>query len=172
MLRLRKCIELVGVSPALCGGGVAAARFSTKKEAYSLEEGESSPAHCTIYTPARSASQQGMGNTIFAKGNSMWRIEFETEGKWENPLMGWTSTADPRENLGRMTLAFDSKESAMRFADSKGWEYTVREPQLSPRLRSKRFNGYAENFSSARAGNPKGGFISEAIGDKKSVFQK
>jgi len=60
----------------------------------------------------------------------------------------------------------------MRFADSKGWEYTVREPQLSPRLRSKRFNGYAENFSSARAGNPKGGFISEAIGDKKSVFQK
>ena len=85
--------------------------FSTKKEAYSLEEGESSPAHCTIYTPARSASQQGMGNTIFAKGNSMWRIEFETEGKWENPLMGWTSTADPRENMGRMTLAFDSKVS-------------------------------------------------------------
>merc|ERR1712176_517531 len=121
----------------------------------------------TIYTPARSASQQGMGNTIFAKGNSMWRIEFETQAKWENPLMGWTSTADPRENVGRMTLAFDTKESAMRFADSKGWEYTVREPQLSPRIRSKRFLGYAENFSSARAGIPKGGFISEAIGDKK-----
>ena len=65
----------------------------------------------TIYTPARSASQQGMGNTIFAEGNSMWRIEFETESKWENPLMGWTSTADSLENVGRMTMAFDTKVS-------------------------------------------------------------
>ena len=39
----------------------------------------------------------------------MWRIEFETESKWENPLMGWTSTADSLENVGRMTMAFDSK---------------------------------------------------------------
>ena len=55
----------------------------------------------------------------------------------------------------------------MRFADSKGWEYTVREPQLSPRIRSKRFLGYAENFSHKRAGLPVGGLISEAIGDRK-----
>ena len=48
----------------------------------------------------------------------------------------------------------------MRFADSKGWEYTVREPQLSPRIRSKRFLGYADNFSHKRAGIPVGGFIS------------
>merc|ERR1712188_193461 len=94
----RKCIELAGVSPALCA----------------------------IYTPARSASQQGMGNTVFAKGNSMWRIEFETESKWENPLMGWSSTAASLENVGRMTMAFDSKEAAMRFADKNGWSYTVR----------------------------------------------
>ena len=39
----------------------------------------------------------------------MWRIEFETESKWENPLMGWSSTADSLENVGRMTMAFDSK---------------------------------------------------------------
>ena len=43
------------------------------------------------------------------EGNSMWRIEFETESKWENPLMGWSSTADSLENVGRMTMAFDSK---------------------------------------------------------------
>ena len=54
----------------------------------------------------------------------------------------------------------------MRFAESKGWEYTVREPQLSPRVRSKRFQGYSENFSMDRAGMPIGGFISETIGDK------
>eukprot|EP00213_Chloropicon_mariensis_P005391 CAMPEP_0197483554 /NCGR_PEP_ID=MMETSP1309-20131121/56947_1 /TAXON_ID=464262 /ORGANISM="Genus nov. species nov., Strain RCC998" /LENGTH=179 /DNA_ID=CAMNT_0043026163 /DNA_START=433 /DNA_END=972 /DNA_ORIENTATION=- len=120
----------------------------------------------TIYTPARSASQQGMGNTVFAKGNSMWRIEFETESKWENPLMGWSSTADSLENVGRMTMAFDSKEAAMRFADKNGWSYTVREPQLSPRIRTKRFNEYGDNFSTKRAGVPIGGLISETIGDK------
>ena len=91
------------------GAPVALARGFSTKEATATSEGESPVAHCTIYTPARSASQQGMGNTVFAKGNSMWRIEFETQAKWENPLMGWTSTADPRENVGRMTLAFDTK---------------------------------------------------------------
>ena len=91
------------------GAPVALARGFSTKEATATSEGESPVAHCTIYTPARSASQQGMGNTVFAKGNAMWRIEFETQAKWENPLMGWTSTADPRENVGRMTLAFDTK---------------------------------------------------------------
>ena len=38
--------------------------------------------------------------------------------------------------------------------------------QLSPRVRSKRFQGYSENFSMDRAGMPIGGFISETIGDK------
>ena len=150
------------------GAPVALARGFSTKEATATSEGESPVAHCTIYTPARSASQQGMGNTIFAKGNGMWRIEFETESKWENPLMGWTSTADPRENVGRMTLAFDSKESAVRFAESKGWGYTVREPQLSPRIRTKRFADYGANFSTARAGLPVGGLISEQIGDKNA----
>merc|ERR1712003_447987 len=120
----------------------------------------------TIYTPGRSASQQGMGMTTFAKGNAMWRIEFEPESKWENPLMGWTSTADSLENVGRMTMAFDSKESAIRFADKNGWSYKVREPQLSPRIRTKRFNEYGDNFSTKRGGPPVGGFISETIGDK------
>ena len=34
--------------------------------------------------------------------------------KWENPLMGWTSTGDSMENLARMTLPFDSKVSGAR----------------------------------------------------------
>ncbi len=54
----------------------------------------------------------------------------------------------------------------MRFADKNGWSYTVREPQLSPRIRTKRFNEYGDNFSTKRAGVPIGGLISETIGDK------
>ncbi len=39
----------------------------------------------------------------------------------------------------------------MRFADKNGWSYTVREPQLSPRVRTKRFQEYGDNFSTKRA---------------------
>ena len=79
--------ELEGLS-ALAGGVFArgfrpsaAAATSGKWTGTATSEGEAPVSHCTIYTPARSASQQGMGNTIFAKGNAMWRIEFETESK-------------------------------------------------------------------------------------------
>mmetsp|Transcript_17600 Transcript_17600/g.35993 ORF Transcript_17600/g.35993 Transcript_17600/m.35993 type:complete len:189 (+) Transcript_17600:23-589(+) len=163
----------------LCGlpaavGALQGARTATTKSVGNLSDiPEPIVARkVTIYTPARSASQQGMGNTVFAKGNAMWRIEFETESKWENPLMGWTSTADSLENVGRMTMAFDSKEAAMRFAEKNGWAYTVREPQLSPRVRTKRFQEYGDNFSTKRAGFPVGGFISETIGDKNTTTSK
>lgn len=39
-----------------------------------------------IYQPAKNAMQSGTNNTNF------WQIEFETRERWENPLMGWTST--------------------------------------------------------------------------------
>lgn len=39
-----------------------------------------------ICVPARNAMQSGSFNT------RNWRIEFETRERWENPLMGWTST--------------------------------------------------------------------------------
>ena len=58
----------------------------------------------------------------------------------------------------------------MRFADKNGWSYTVREPQLSPRIRTKRFNEYGDNFSTKRAGVPIGGLISETIGDKNKEY--
>jgi hypothetical protein len=37
--------------------------------------------------------------------------------RWENPLMGWTSTNDPRMHL---TLYFDTKDEALRFAERQG----------------------------------------------------
>ncbi|CAK9161583.1 unnamed protein product [Ilex paraguariensis] len=66
-----------------------------------------------IYSPARTATQQGSGKV----------------GRWENPLMGWTSTGDPYANVGDAALSFDSEEAAKEFAEKHGWEYTVKKRQ-------------------------------------------
>jgi NADH dehydrogenase (ubiquinone) Fe-S protein 4 len=39
-----------------------------------------------IFSPAKNAMQSGTFKT------NKWRIEFDTQERWENPLMGWTST--------------------------------------------------------------------------------
>jgi NADH dehydrogenase (ubiquinone) Fe-S protein 4 len=39
-----------------------------------------------IYRPSKNAMQSGTDNT------QRWEIEFETRERWENPLMGWSST--------------------------------------------------------------------------------
>ena len=38
-----------------------------------------------IFMPARNAMQSGTHNI------NHWKIEFETQERWENPLMGWAS---------------------------------------------------------------------------------
>jgi hypothetical protein len=65
-----------------------------------------------IYNPTPVSTQSGVWKT---KG--VWRIKFSSEEKWENGLMGWASSRDPVIN---MTLDFNSKESAIEFAVSKG----------------------------------------------------
>jgi hypothetical protein len=37
--------------------------------------------------------------------------------RWTNPLMGWTSTADPQSQV---TLYFDTQDEAIRFATRQG----------------------------------------------------
>uniref|UniRef100_W5MJ76 NADH dehydrogenase [ubiquinone] iron-sulfur protein 4, mitochondrial n=1 Tax=Lepisosteus oculatus TaxID=7918 RepID=W5MJ76_LEPOC len=64
-----------------------------------------------ICVPARNAMQSGANNTW------KWRLEFDTRERWENPLMGWASTADP---LSNMVLSFSSKEDAIAFAEKNG----------------------------------------------------
>ncbi|PIN20440.1 NADH dehydrogenase [Handroanthus impetiginosus] len=86
-----------------------------------------------IYSPARTASQQGSGKV------GRWKINFLSTHKWENPLMGWTSTGDPYANVGEAGLSFDSKEAAIEFAERHGWEYTVKKhhtPLLKEELQS------------------------------------
>jgi len=89
-----------------------------------------------IYSPARTATQQGSGRL------GKWKINFVSTQKWENPLMGWTSTGDPYANVGDSALSFDSEEAAKSFADRHGWEYVVKKHN-TPLLKVK---AYADNF--------------------------
>ncbi|XP_036877985.1 NADH dehydrogenase [ubiquinone] iron-sulfur protein 4, mitochondrial isoform X2 [Manis javanica] len=61
-----------------------------------------------IFVPARNNMQSGVNNT------KKWKMEFDTRERWENPLMGWASTADP---LSNMVLTFSTKEDAVAFAE-------------------------------------------------------
>ncbi|KAG0499692.1 hypothetical protein HPP92_003967 [Vanilla planifolia] len=89
-----------------------------------------------IYSPARTASQQGSGKV------GKWRINFMSTQKWENPLMGWTSTGDPYAHVGESALYFDSEDAAKAFAEKHGWDYLVKK-RHTPLLKVK---SYADNF--------------------------
>ncbi|XP_074788905.1 NADH dehydrogenase [ubiquinone] iron-sulfur protein 4, mitochondrial [Athene noctua] len=87
-----------------------------------------------IFVPARNAMQAGVNNT------KKWKMEFDNRERWENPLMGWASTADP---LSNMVLTFSAKEDAIAFAEKNGWSYDVEEKKI-PKPKSK---SYGANFS-------------------------
>lgn len=105
------------------------------------------PPQAIILSPCRVAGQQGIGSTIENQSAPAWRIEFETMGKWQNPLQGWNSTADPLENVGRTQLYFYTKEQAVAYAQKAGWEVEVVEPNVRRKDRQRRFNGYGDNFT-------------------------
>ncbi|XP_076943110.1 NADH dehydrogenase [ubiquinone] iron-sulfur protein 4, mitochondrial-like [Bidens hawaiensis] len=84
----------------------------------------------------RTASLQGAGKV------GKWNINFMSTQKWENPLMGWTSTGDPYANVGDSALSFKTEEDAKAFAERHGWDYTVKKHQ-TPLLKAK---AYADNF--------------------------
>lgn len=46
-----------------------------------------------------------------------WKLEFDNQQRWENPLMGWGSTGDPISNLN---LEFNSKEDAIVYCQRMG----------------------------------------------------
>merc|ERR1712136_574384 len=88
-----------------------------------------------IYQPSKSSSQAGSQIT------KRWKIEFDTRERWENNLMGWTSSGDP---LSNMIVDFSSKEEAIRFVEKNGWDYWVEEAKIIGKIRPK---SYAENFT-------------------------
>jgi len=73
-----------------------------------------------IAVPARVATQSGTYNTRH------WVLQFDTQERWENVLMGWGSTADP---LSNMELQFKTREDAIAYAETQGWNYEVDEPK-------------------------------------------
>ncbi|XP_060028795.1 NADH dehydrogenase [ubiquinone] iron-sulfur protein 4, mitochondrial-like [Erinaceus europaeus] len=87
-----------------------------------------------IFVPARNNTQSGVHNT------KKWKVEFDTRERWENPLMGWASTADP---LSNMVLTFRTKEDAIVFAEKNGWSCDAEERKV-PKPKSK---SYDANFS-------------------------
>ncbi len=65
-----------------------------------------------IYKPARNAMQSGKGKA------QSWVLEHEAEApRSRDPLMGWTSSGDTRQQL---KLFFDTREEAMAYADARG----------------------------------------------------
>lgn len=52
-----------------------------------------------------------------------WQITWKHTERWSNPLMGWTSTADPMSNV---KLSFETKEAAIAFAERNGWKFEVK----------------------------------------------
>jgi hypothetical protein len=91
-----------------------------------------------IFRPAKTATQSGLANT------RAWHIEVEQASPREiDPLMGWTSSADTRQQLA---LSFDNKEEAIAYARARDWDYEVQ----TPHERAVRPKSYADNFRSDR----------------------
>ncbi|KAF2240068.1 hypothetical protein EV356DRAFT_572126 [Viridothelium virens] len=75
-----------------------------------------------IFKPTKTATQSGDWHSHH------WRMDWDVLGKghrWENPLMGWQSSADAMQGTH---LNFKSKEDAINFAEKQGYEYYVQEP--------------------------------------------
>ncbi|EZF23677.1 hypothetical protein H112_03658 [Trichophyton rubrum D6] len=89
-----------------------------------------------IYRSAKPATQSGTWRSHH------WRMDWDVLSKghrWENPLMGWQSSADAMQGTH---INFKSKEDAIRFAEKQGYEYFVQEPNE----RVFRPKAYANNF--------------------------
>ncbi|SLM36352.1 nadh-ubiquinone oxidoreductase 18 kda [Lasallia pustulata] len=89
-----------------------------------------------IYRPAKTATQSGGWN------GHHWRMDWDILHKgyrWENPMMGWQSSADFMQGTH---LNFKSREDAILFAEKQGYEYFVQEPN------ERKFvpKAYANNF--------------------------
>ncbi|APA13305.1 hypothetical protein SS1G_13868 [Sclerotinia sclerotiorum 1980 UF-70] len=89
-----------------------------------------------IYRPAKTATQSGDWH------GHHWRMDWDILSKghrWENPLMGWQSSADFMQGTH---INFKTKEDAIRFAEKQGYEFFVQEPnerKVAPKA-------YANNF--------------------------
>jgi ETC complex I subunit-like protein len=88
-----------------------------------------------IYKPAKTAMQSGQA------GTKEWALDFEQEAPRQvEPLMGWTSSSDMRQQL---RLRFTAKEEAIAYCERHGIPYQVFETKAAPR----RAMSYSDNFA-------------------------
>jgi hypothetical protein len=91
-----------------------------------------------IYKPSKTAMQSGWANT------KEWVVDFEPEEPRQvEPLMGWTSSGDMRQQL---RLRFDSKDEAIAYCERHGVPYQV----FDEKPLQRRAMSYADNFSYRR----------------------
>lgn len=94
-----------------------------------------------IYKPAKTAMQSGKAKT------NLWILEFEqASAKTVEPLMGWTSSTDMRQQV---KLKFETKEEAIAYAERNGLTYTI----FKPREQKRRKVAYSDNFRFDRIGS-------------------
>lgn len=87
-----------------------------------------------IFKPARNTMQSGSANTHH------WEMEFDTRERWENPLMGWSSSADPLSNL---KLSFASEAEAIAHCEKHGWQWYIDQPKT----KEPKVKNYGVNFA-------------------------
>src|SRR3954466_5782598 len=88
-----------------------------------------------IYKPTKNAMQSGTAKT------KEWVLDYEPEEpRVVEPLMGWTSSTDMKQQL---TLHFETKEEAVSYCEQRGIPYQVTEPKTSTR----RVIAYSDNFA-------------------------
>lgn len=67
-----------------------------------------------IFRPNKAATTSGKA------GTATWRVDWDIlqgSGRWENPLMGWASSADYMQGT---SLKFTTKEDAIHFCEKQG----------------------------------------------------
>ena len=88
-----------------------------------------------IFKPAKTAMQSGFANT------KDWVLEFEPEEpSTVEPLMGWTSSGDMRQQV---KLRFETKDEAVAYCERHGIAYQLFEPKPVQR----RIASYSDNFA-------------------------
>jgi gamma-glutamylcyclotransferase (GGCT)/AIG2-like uncharacterized protein YtfP len=91
-----------------------------------------------IYRPAKTAMQSGKAKT------NVWVLEFDQEiPRKIDPIMGYTSSADTRQQL---KLTFDTQEQAEAYAQREGIEYRV----IAPKDANRQVVSYTDNFRFSR----------------------
>ena len=75
-----------------------------------------------------------------------WVLDYEPEqARVIEPLMGWTSSGDMRQQL---RLRFETKDEAVAYAEREGIPYQVAEPKPAAR----KVQSYSDNFAFTRRG--------------------